>query len=45
MDRMIYLAMSAAKQMMHAQALATQNLANASTVGFKSDLCPRALSL
>lgn len=37
MDRMLYLAMSAAKQMMNAQALATQNLANASTVGFKAD--------
>lgn len=37
MDRMIYLAMSAAKQMMNAQALATNNLANASTVGFKAD--------
>ena len=37
MDRMIYLAMSAAQQMMHGQALASHNLANASTVGFKSD--------
>jgi flagellar basal-body rod protein FlgF len=37
MDRMLYLAMSAAKQMMNAQALATHNLANANTVGFKSD--------
>ena len=37
MDRMIYLDMSAAKQMMNAQALATNNLANASTVGFKAD--------
>lgn len=37
MDRMIYLAMSAAKQTMAAQALATHNLANASTVGFKAD--------
>ena len=37
MDRMIYLAMSAAKQMLNAQALATHNLANASTTGFKSD--------
>lgn len=37
MDRMIYLAMSAAKQMMSAQSMAAHNLANASTVGFKAD--------
>lgn len=37
MDRMIYLAMSAAKQMMTAQAVAAHNLANANTVGFKAD--------
>ncbi len=37
MDRMIYLAMSAAKQNLQAQALSTHNLANASTVGFKAD--------
>ena len=37
MDRMIYLAMSAAKQMLNAQAVATHNLANASTTGFKAD--------
>lgn len=37
MDRMIYLAMSAAKQMMTAQAMAANNLANANTVGFKAD--------
>lgn len=37
MDRMVYLAMSAAKQTMQAQALATNNLANAATVGFKAD--------
>lgn len=37
MDRMIYLAMSAAKQTLNAQALATHNLANANTVGFKAD--------
>ena len=37
MDRMVFLAMSAAKQMMQAQAAATNNLANASTVGFKAD--------
>jgi len=34
---MIYLAMSAAKQMMNAQSMAAHNLANASTVGFKAD--------
>ena len=37
MDRMIYLAMSAAQQMMNGQALAAHNLANANTVGFKAD--------
>lgn len=37
MDRMLYLAMSAAKQTMQAQSMATNNLANATTVGFKSD--------
>jgi flagellar basal-body rod protein FlgF len=37
MDRMLYLAMSAAKQTMQAQSQATNNLANASTVGFKAD--------
>ena len=37
MDRMIYLAMSAAKQTMKAQALAMHNLANVSTTGFKAD--------
>mgnify|MGYP002133264994 CR=1 FL=1 len=36
MDRMIYLAMSAAQQMMNGQALASHNLANANTVGFKA---------
>lgn len=34
---MLYLAMSAAKQTMQAQALATHNLANATTTGFKAD--------
>ena len=38
MDRMLYLAMSTAKQTMHAQAVNTNNLANASTTGFKADL-------
>ena len=37
MDRMVYLAMSAAKQTMQAQTIATNNLANATTVGFKAD--------
>ena len=38
MDRMLYLAMSGAKQTMHAQALSTHNLANVNTTGFKADL-------
>lgn len=38
MDRMLYLAMTGAKQMMTAQAVNTNNLANASTTGFKADL-------
>lgn len=38
MDRMLYIAMSTAKQTMHAQAVNTNNLANASTTGFKADL-------
>ncbi len=37
MDRMIYLAMSAAKQMLTAQAVSAHNLANANTTGFKAD--------
>jgi len=37
MDRMIYLAMTAANQMLTAQAVAANNLANASTTGFKAD--------
>ncbi len=37
MDRMIYLAMSAARQTMNGQAIAANNLANASTSGFKAD--------
>lgn len=37
MDRMIYLAMSAAKQTLNAQALASHNLANVSTPAFKAD--------
>ena len=38
MDRMLYVAMSAAAQNMRAQTIATHNLANASTTGFKADL-------
>lgn len=37
MDRMLYVAMSGAKEMMKAQAVNTNNLANASTTGFKAD--------
>ncbi len=38
MDRMIFVAMSGAKEIMKAQAVNTNNLANASTTGFKADL-------
>lgn len=38
MDRMIYLAMSGAKQVALAQATNSHNLANASTPGFRADL-------
>jgi len=38
MDRMLYVAMSGAKQNMHAQAINTNNLANVSTTGFRADL-------
>ncbi len=38
MDRMLYVAMSGAKQMMLAQAVNTNNLANANTTGFREDL-------
>ena len=37
MDRMIWLAMSGAKQTLTAQAAANHNLANASTAGFRAD--------
>ncbi|MGD9602591.1 MAG: flagellar basal-body rod protein FlgF [Gammaproteobacteria bacterium] len=37
MDQMIFVAMNAAQQMMHGQAQAANNLANANTVGFKAD--------
>jgi flagellar basal-body rod protein FlgF len=38
MDRMLYLAMSGAKQTMLAQSVNSNNLANATTTGFKADL-------
>ncbi len=38
MDRMLYIGMNGAKQIMQAQAVNTNNLANASTTGFKADL-------
>ena len=38
MDRMLYIAMSGARETMLAQAANTNNLANASTTGFKADL-------
>ena len=38
MDRMLYLAMSTAKQTMQAQAANSNNLANVSTTGFRADL-------
>jgi flagellar basal-body rod protein FlgF len=38
MDRMLYLAMSGAKQTMLAQTAVSHNLANANTVGFRADL-------
>ncbi|MBL4711303.1 MAG: flagellar basal-body rod protein FlgF [Gammaproteobacteria bacterium] len=37
MDRMLFVAMSGAKETMKAQAINTNNLANASTVGFRAD--------
>ena len=37
MDRMIYLAMNAARQHLNGQAQAANNLANASTTAFKAD--------
>ncbi len=38
MDRMLYVAMSGAKQMMMAQTANAHNLSNASTAGFRADL-------
>lgn len=37
MDRMLFIAMTGAKEIMTAQAINSNNLANASTVGFKAD--------
>ncbi len=37
MDRMLFIAMNAAKQTMNAQAINSSNLANANTTGFKAD--------
>ncbi|PCI07305.1 MAG: flagellar biosynthesis protein FlgF, partial [Gammaproteobacteria bacterium] len=37
MDRMLFVAMSGAKETMKAQAINTNNLANANTVGFRAD--------
>ncbi len=37
MDKMLYVGMSGAKQLMQAQALNTNNLANVSTTGFRGD--------
>ena len=37
MDRMIFIAMSGAKEAMSAQALNSNNLANAGTTGFRAD--------
>lgn len=38
MDHLVYIASSAARETMHAQAANTNNLANASTAGFRADL-------
>ena len=38
MDRMLYIAMSGAKETMHSQSTTSNNLANASTSGFLADL-------
>jgi flagellar basal-body rod protein FlgF len=38
MDRLLYVAMTGAKQLMQAQALVSHNLANVSTSGFRADL-------
>lgn len=38
MDRLLYIAMSGASEIMHAQTVNTHNLANANTTGFRADL-------
>jgi flagellar basal-body rod protein FlgF len=38
MDRLLYVAMTGAKQLMQAQTLVSHNLANISTTGFRADL-------
>ena len=38
MDRLLYVAMTGAKQLMQAQTLVAHNLANISTTGFRADL-------
>jgi len=38
MDRMLYLAMTGAREVMNAQAVNTNNLANATTTGFRADM-------
>lgn len=38
MDKMLYIAMSGAKQNMHALSITANNLANAKTTGFKADM-------
>ena len=38
MDRLVYVAMTGAKEILQAQAANNSNLANASTVGFRADL-------
>src|SRR3954471_12169883 len=38
MDRMLYVAMSGAKETLRAQAVNNHNIANASTTGFRADL-------
>jgi flagellar basal-body rod protein FlgF len=38
MDRLLYIAMNGAKQIMHAQAVNSNNLANVSTTGFRADM-------
>ncbi len=38
MDRLVYVAMSGAKEILNAQAANNANLANANTIGFRADL-------